>query len=225
MTTVLVTGANRGLGLEVTRQYADDGAQVIACCRDPSKADALNAVAAEHQGRVEVLALDVADAAQIETLKGALGSRPVDILINNAGIFGPSDFDPEGWMETFRVNSLAPVLMAQAARDNLLRGGEKKLVAITSYLGSTTYSDGGYNAYRVSKAALNNAMRTLSKDWAKDGILVAILNPGWVKTDMGGEEAPITPAESIRGVRARIAEMTAANSGAYHDYTGAEMPW
>jgi NAD(P)-dependent dehydrogenase (short-subunit alcohol dehydrogenase family) len=225
VTTVVITGANRGLGLELTRQYAEVGAQVIACCRDPSKAAALTAFAAEHPGRVEVVALDVADPARIEALKGALGGRPVDILINNAGIFGPSDFDPEGWVETFRVNTLAPVLVAQAVRDNLLRGREKKLVAITSYLGSTTYNEGGYNAYRVSKVGLNSAMRTLSKDWAKDGILFAILNPGWVKTDMGGEEAPITPAESIRGVRARIAEMTAANSGAYRDYTGAEMPW
>jgi NAD(P)-dependent dehydrogenase (short-subunit alcohol dehydrogenase family) len=225
MTTILITGANRGIGLELTRQYAAEGARIIACCRAPVRAEALNAIAAQHPGQVEVLALDVADPAQIEALKAALGERAIDILINNAGIYGPSEIDLDGWIETFRVNAIAPVLVSRALRGALKRGKDKKLVAITSVLGSTAGNSGGMYAYRSSKAALNNAMRGLSIDWAADKILVAILHPGWVKTDMGGQAAPVTPEQSVTGLRARIAEMTAANSGGYRDYAGAELPW
>ena len=225
MTTVLITGANRGIGLEFTRQYLAEGAQVIACCRNPAKVEALNAIAAAHPGRVEILPLDVADPAQIEALTTALGERAIDILINNAGIYGPPEIDPDGWLETFRVNAIAPVLVSRALRGALKRGKDKKLVAITSVLGSTAGNGGGMYAYRSSKAALNNAMRGLSLDWAADGILVGILHPGWVKTDMGGQAAPVTPQQSVTGLRARIAEMTPANTGAYRDYAGADLPW
>lgn len=225
MTTVLITGANRGIGLEFARQYAAEGAEVIACCREPAKASALKAVADGAGGRVRILALDVADAAQIEALKAALAGQPIDILINNAGVYGPREIDPDGWLETFRVNAIAPVLVARALRDNLKVGKEKKLVAITSQLGSTANNGGGMYAYRSSKAALNNAMRGLSRDWAGDGVRVGIFHPGWVKTDMGGANAPVTPQESVTGLRRRIAEMSAENSGAYRDYAGASLPW
>jgi NAD(P)-dependent dehydrogenase (short-subunit alcohol dehydrogenase family) len=225
MTTVLITGANRGIGLEFVRQYAADGADVIACCRTPARAEALKALADQHPGKVRLLALDVGDAAQIERLKGELAGQPIDILINNAGVYGPSDVDPEAWLETFRVNAIAPMLIARALHDNLRRGREKKLVAITSQLGSTANNGGGMVAYRSSKAALNNAMRGLSRDWAGEGITVGIFHPGWVKTDMGGANAPVTPAQSVTGLRRRIAELGRANSGAYRDYAGAELPW
>jgi len=230
MTTVLVTGANRGIGLEFVRQYAAEGAQVIACCRRPDAATELGQVAQASDGRVRILPLDVAETDSIDTLKAILDDEPIDILINNAGISGPREqsakrIDPEGWLETFRVNTIAPVLVAQALHDNLKRGGDKKLVAITSQLGSTANNGGGLYAYRSTKAALNNAMRGLARDWAGDGITVAILHPGWVQTDMGGRSAPVTPQASVKGLRQRIAELAPGSSGAYRDFAGAELSW
>ena len=230
MTTVLVTGANRGIGLEFVRQYAGEGAEVIACCRDPGAASALQALAGASAGRVRVMKLDVASAADIAALKDALAGQPIDILINNAGISGPrrqsaDDIDLEGWLETFRVNTVAPVAVSQALHANLKAGSEKKLAAITSQLGSTAGNGGQRYAYRSSKAALNNAMRGLSRDWAGDGIAVGIFHPGWVKTDMGGSSAPVTPEASVRGLRRRIAELGPQTSGAYRDYAGAELAW
>jgi NAD(P)-dependent dehydrogenase (short-subunit alcohol dehydrogenase family) len=213
--TVLITGANRGIGLEFARQYAADGYEVIACCRQPSKADALSKLAGG--GSVRVLALDVG-------VEGMIAD------INNAGIAGPtaqsdSHVDADGWLETFRVNAIAPVLVAQALHENLKRGDGKRLAAITSQLGSTANNTGQRYAYRSSKAALNNAMRGLARDWAKDAILVGILHPGWVHTDMGGPGAPVTPEESVRGLRERIAALTSASSGTYQDYRGVQLSW
>ena len=230
MTTVLVTGANRGIGLEFVRQYAAAGAEIIACCRDPASAAELKAVADASGGRVRLEKLDVVSAGDIAALKTALAGQPVDIVINNAGISGPrrqqaDDIDLEGWLETFRVNTVAPVAVAQALHENLKAGAEKKLVAITSQLGSTAHNSGQRYAYRSSKAALNNAMKGLSRDWAGDGISVGIFHPGWVKTDMGGQAAPVTPEQSVAGLRQRIAELGGENSGAYRDYAGEALPW
>jgi NAD(P)-dependent dehydrogenase (short-subunit alcohol dehydrogenase family) len=225
MTTVLITGANRGIGLEFVRQYAEAGAEIIAACRDPGRAEALAGLIKAHPGRIEVIALDVADPAQIAAAAATLAERPIDILINNAGVYGPSDTDPAAWLETFRVNSIGPVLVAQALKGSLLRGRDKKLVAITSQLGSTASNTGGMYAYRSSKAALNNVMYGLSRDWAGEGVLVGIFHPGWVQTDMGGKNAPVTPEQSVQGLRQRIGEMTKANSGAYRDFAGAALPW
>jgi NAD(P)-dependent dehydrogenase (short-subunit alcohol dehydrogenase family) len=225
MTTILVTGASRGIGLEFVRQYAAEGAEVIACCRAPANAGALTSLAERHPGHVRIVQLDVADPASISAAAQALKGQPIDILINNAGVYGPPEIDLDGWLDTFRVNAIAPVLVARAFRDNLKLGKDKKLVAITSVLGSTASNGGGMYAYRSSKAALNNAMRGLSLDWAGEGIFVGILHPGWVKTDMGGPSAPVTPEQSVAGLRARIAELGKANSGAYRDYAGAELPW
>ena len=230
MATVLVTGANRVLGLEFARQYAADGAEVNACCRDPATATALQALAAGSGGRVRVMKLDVASQADIAALKTALTGRPIDIMINNAGISGPrrqssDDIDLDGWLEAFRVNTIAPVALSQALHANLKAGADKKVAAITSQLGSTANNGGQRYAYRSSKAALNNAMRGLSRDWAADGIAVGIFHPGWVKTDMGGQGAPLTPEASVTGLRERIAELGPATSGEYRDYAGHALPW
>jgi NAD(P)-dependent dehydrogenase (short-subunit alcohol dehydrogenase family) len=230
MTTVLVTGANRGIGLEFVRQYAADDAEVIACCRDPAGAAELKGVADASGGRVRLVKLDVASAGDVAALKDALAGQPVDIVINNAGISGPrrqsaDDIDVEGWLEAFRVNTVAPVAIAQALHENLKAGVEKKLVAITSQLGSTANNGGQRYAYRSSKAALNNAMRGLSRDWAGDGIAVGIFHPGWVKTDMGGQAAPVTPEQSVAGLRQRIAELGRESSGAFRDYAGEALSW
>jgi NAD(P)-dependent dehydrogenase (short-subunit alcohol dehydrogenase family) len=188
MTTILITGANRGIGLELAKQYKAEGADVIACCRTPAKADALKAIG------VRVMELDVGDAKSAETLRDALKDAPVDILINNAGIGGPREAKPntldvDAWLDVFKVNSVAPVLVSFALRDNLLKGRDRKLVAITSVLGSIAENGGGMQPYRASKAAVNSLMHGLSKEWAKDGISVGIFHPGWVRTDMGGPQA------------------------------------
>ena len=226
MTTILVTGANRGIGLEFVKQYAAEGADVIACCREPGKATDLKAV----KGKVRVMALDVGDPASVAALKKDLGDQGIDVLINNAGVSGPRNATPgtldmEAWLNVFRVNSIAPFMLALALKNNLRAGKDKKLVTITSVLGSIAESGGGNQPYRASKSAVNSLMHGLSKDWAKDGILVGIFHPGWVQTDMGGSGAPVKPDESVKGLRARIAELNAAKSGTYRDYANREIPW
>ncbi|MDA9503999.1 hypothetical protein XI09_04235 [Bradyrhizobium sp. CCBAU 11386] len=242
MTTVLITGAGRGIGLALSRHYAADGANVIGCCREPARADALKDLAAVSRGRVRILQLDVSDEASIRSLKRALNEQPIDILINNAGIVGPATqsadcIDAEGWITTLRVNALAPILIAQALRDNLRRSSEKKLVAISSDAGSNSvdcYRGSALSrnryAYRASKAALNNGMHRLARDWADDGVLVGIVNPGFVRTDMTGasaaaSSASISPEDSARGIIQRIAELTSDTSGAFQDYRGEPMQW
>ncbi len=227
MTTILVTGANRGIGLEFVRQYAD-GASIIACCRKPAEAKELNALAKSKD--VRVMELDTGDASSAARLGRALKGEAVDILINNAGVYGPdkqsaAHSDYEGFAETFRINSIGPLIVSQALRDNLMAGRDKKLVVLTSKMGSISDSSGGALAYRASKAAVNMIMHGLALDWAKDGILVGILHPGWVKTDMGGRGAMITPEESVRGLRQRIAELNPKTSGHFFDYLGKEIAW
>lgn len=236
MTTVLITGANRGIGLALVREYAADGAEVIACCRDPANADTLKQLATSSAVRVRILQLDVADEASIASLGRAVGTEPIDILINNAAIIGPKDqstdcIDAEGWMTTLRVNALGPMLIAQTLRGNLKRGRDKKLVAISSNWGSNGMNWGGDKpgrnriAYRTSKAALNNGMHALSRDWAVDGIIVGIFHPGSVRTDMNVPSAPMSPEESARALKNTIAELTPATNGAFKDYRGEAIPW
>lgn len=224
MTTVLITGANRGLGLEFARQYAADGAKVIACCRNPAAADKL----ADLGVRVEQL--DVTDAESVARLCVALDGAPIDILIANAGFYGPeaqdadlADFD--GFLETFRINSLGPLMVAQALKLNLISGRDKKLAVITSKMGSISDSSGGFLAYRSSKAALNMIAHGLALAWKKNDIKVAILHPGWVKTDMGGPGAPQSVSESVSALRERIAELWPGSSGHFLDYQGKEIGW
>ncbi|HWA30565.1 MAG TPA: SDR family oxidoreductase [Rhizomicrobium sp.] len=223
MTTILITGANRGIGLEFVKQYAADGVEIIACCREPAKAADLKAV----KGKVRVHALDVGDPASVAALKKDLGDTPIDILINNAGIGGPRDgkFDMDAWLNVFRVNSVAPFQMALAFKANLKAGKDKKLVTLTSVLGSIAESGGGLQPYRASKSAVNSLMHGLSKDWAGDGILIGIFHPGWVQTDMGGSGAPVNVHDSVRGLRTRIAELDRAKSGTYRDFQNREIPW
>ena len=227
---VLVTGANRGLGLEFVKQYAEDGATVFACCRDPHTAKAMRAMSDAAGGKVSMHALDVTDAKAIAALAKDFGDEPIDVLINNAGVYGPGqqsaeEMDYEGWAKTFATNTMAPLCVAQAFHRNLKNGKDKKLVTITSRMGSTAESSGGYLAYRSSKAAVNNVMRGLSLAWKEDGIVVSLLHPGWVKTDMGGKGADLEPHESVAGMRRVIAGLSMAKSGTFLSYRGDEIPW
>jgi NAD(P)-dependent dehydrogenase (short-subunit alcohol dehydrogenase family) len=225
MTTVLITGANRGIGLEFVRQYAADGTDVIACCRAPSDAAELKTV----KGKVRVQALEVTDDGSVAALAGALKGMAIDILINNAGLGSRESargrIDSAAWLKLFAVNSVAPVAVSAALLENLKAGKDKKLVTITSQLGSIANHGGGAFPYHASKAAVNSFMHGLSRSLAGDGIAVGIFHPGWVKTDMGGQSAPVTPEQSVAGLRARIAELSLDNSGSFRDFSGKTLPW
>ena len=229
MTTVLVTGANRGIGLEFVRQYADDGAKVIACARDPARADALKALAGQ-QGQIEIHALDTSDFKACAALGKQLTGEAIDILINNAGTYGPKrqsadEMDFDGWAYTLAVNTMGPLAVAQAFHESLKRGNEKKLVTITSGMASTAETEGSYLAYRSSKAAGNNVMRNVAIGWRGEGIISVVLSPGWVRTDMGGPSATLSPEESVSGMRKVIAGLTKAHSGKFLGWRGEERAW
>ncbi len=225
MPTVLLTGANRGLGLEFTRQYAEAGWRVIATCRDPRNAEALRGVA----GKVEIHDLDATDFAAIHRLATTLGDVAIDVLIANAGISGPRGMTPEAidaaaWAEVFRVNTMAPLALAGAFREHVVRSAERKAVAISSRLGSiAANTDGGLYGYRSAKAALNAVWRSFALD--NKSLIAAVLHPGWVQTDMGGSGAPVRPADSIAGMRRVIAGLTTKGSGSFFAYDGEALPW
>lgn len=222
--TVLVTGANRGLGLEFARQYAAASWTVIATARNPADASELNALG------VQVMALDVADEESITNLVSELGGTPIDLLINNAGIFpragtlAETDFDDVA--RTYEVNTIGPMRVTRALLPNLRSGEMKTVVSITSGLGSITENTGGrFYGYRESKAALNMFTRSLAAELRDDGFTCVVISPGWVQTDMGGPEANLKPEESITGMRAVIAKLTPADTGTYWNYNGETIPW
>ena len=224
MTTILITGANRGIGLELTRQYAGRGDTVIACCRNPEDADELRKL------NVDVLALDVTSDASVKALKASLGDRALDILINNAGTnlngqsFEEMDFD--NWEETFRVNSIGPFRVAQALIDNLLASDTKKLITISSKMGSVdNVYYGGSISYSSSKSAVNMVTKILANRFADDGLIAVPLHPEWVCTDMGGPQARISPEESAAGLIKVIDGLTLDESGRFFQYDGEELPW
>lgn len=222
--TVLITGANRGLGLEFARQYAADGWNVIATARNPEGADELKALP------VEIEALDVANQDSVDALARSLEGRPIDLLINNAGIFprvrGIEEIDFDDYSQTLAVNTVGPVRVTRALLPNLRAGEMKTVVNITSRLGSITLTDNGvFYGYRESKAALNMFTRTLANELKPEGFTCLTIHPGWVQTDMGGENANLTPEESVSGMRAVIAEKGVEDTGTYWSYGGEEVPW
>ncbi|MGE3623980.1 MAG: SDR family oxidoreductase [Bdellovibrionales bacterium] len=238
MTDVLVTGANRGIGLEFVRQYAAGGCEVIACARHPEKAGKLQELAGKHAS-IRIETLDVTDPSSVAALAAKLRDRPIDILINNAGIYsgapggaGANDddksqdfgsIDAEAWDRVLRVNTIAPIMVLQAFAPHLARGRDRKAVMITSRMGSIAEMGRGYIAYRTSKAALNAAMVTVSHELKAQKITVVNLHPGWVKTDMGGPNALIDPETSVAGMRAVIAGL--AQTGQYLNYEGKPIAW
>ncbi|QJD29492.1 SDR family oxidoreductase [Methylococcus geothermalis] len=231
MLSVLVTGANRGLGLEFTRQYLDAGWRVIATCRHPHDAPELRDLAKRHE-HLAIHALDVRTFTSIDQFASALAGQPLDVLINNAGVYGDEPgngfgaIDYELWQDVLRTNAMAPVKMAESFLPHLERGSRKLIVGITSLMGSMgDNTSGGALYYRSSKAALNATFKSLSLDLKPRGIGVLLLNPGWVQTDMGGPQAPTTAERSVGGMRRIIAEYTPALSGRLMNFDGRELPW
>jgi NAD(P)-dependent dehydrogenase (short-subunit alcohol dehydrogenase family) len=226
MPTVLVTGANRGLGLEFARAYARDGWRVIAACRNPGDCADLDKV----PGDVEIHRLDVVDHRAIDALARTLAGQPIDVLMNNAGVIGPKaqsfgSIDYAGWADTLSVNALAPVKMCESFADHVARSERKVMVAITSQMGSIADGGSGYYAYRTSKAALNMAMRSVAADLAGKGVKVAVFHPGWARTRMGGRGASVEPADAIAGIREIVERLTAADSGSFFHYQGHKLAW
>ncbi len=237
MRTVFITGANRGIGLELVRQYVAAGDDVHACCRRPGGAAELKSLEKAHRERVHVHALDVTRTEAIQRLAGALAEKPIDILINNAGVFGPKanvekdprqslgHIDEEIMAKVIRINAIAPVVVAQAFTEHVARSGVRKMVAISSAMGSISQTGEGHYAYRMSKAALNMAMATLAKDLRPRGVQVLVLCPGWVQTDMGGSQAPYTVETSVTGLRRLIDEAAPSNVTGFRMFDGAPIPW
>jgi NAD(P)-dependent dehydrogenase (short-subunit alcohol dehydrogenase family) len=229
MRTILISGANRGLGLEFARQYLAAGETVIAGVRDLARAEALRAV--PGQDRLQIHALDVADAVSVEAFRRAVGGQPIDILIANAGVYGGDrqnrlgDIDYDAWLKALAVNTVGPVRLADAFVDNVAKGRDRKMVAISSLMGSTADSSGGGLIYRSTKAALNNAWRNIALQLGDRGIACFPVHPGWVKTDMGGAQAPLTPEQAISSLRAHIDQWSLADSGRFLGWDGRELPW
>ncbi|MEZ0236508.1 MAG: SDR family oxidoreductase [Methylophilaceae bacterium] len=231
MFTLLITGANRGLGLEFAKQYAAAGWRVLACCRAPENADKLQALADATQGRVTLHALDVADLSAIDDLAQQLRGTPVDLIINNAGIYpdrtgGFGQLDYDAWMMAFLVNTMAPMKIIEAFISNLESGKGKTVATVSSKMGSLDdNTSGGCYLYRSSKAAVNMVMKSLSLDLESRGIRAVILHPGWVQTDMGGANALITAETSVAGMRKVLDHATADDSGRFIGYDGIEIAW
>jgi NAD(P)-dependent dehydrogenase (short-subunit alcohol dehydrogenase family) len=230
MATVLITGANRGIGLEMVRIYAGQGDRVIACCRDPEGADELNRLAGE--GDVRVQKVSVGEAESVAAMAADLEGTVIDVVINNAGMGGPayenqtvSNMDFEGWAETFNINTMAPVRVMQVLDDNLKLADNPKVVTITSQMGALDLDMTVAYAYCTSKAALNKFMRMAAIEKAKQGIAVCVIHPGWVRTDMGGEGADISPEESARGIIDVIGGLNADNTGSFWTWDGKTHAW
>lgn len=231
MKTVLVTGANRGLGLEFCRQYAADGWRVLACCRNLAQAPELQSLASHHEA-IQLQTLDVADFAAIDALAMQWAGTAIDVLLNNAGIYGDNrsngfgQMDYAVWQQNMLINTLAPMKMAEAFLPQV-RNSQLKLIAnVSSLMGSISdNTSGGSIYYRSSKNALNAAMKSLALDLKTQGIGVLTLHPGWVKTDMGGPNALIDADTSVSGMKQVIADFTLAQSGAFLRYDGKVMPW
>jgi len=226
---IIVTGANRGIGLELVRQYLERGDAVVAACRAPQEATALQQLTTTSPNTLRILACDVGDDASVAAFAVSLQGLGVDLLLNNAGIgdwAGLAELSMETALRVYSINALGPLRVTRALLPNLRSGQGRRVVHVSSGMGSIgDNSSGGAYAYRMSKAALNMASKCLALDLADEKIISAVINPGWVQTDMGGAGASITATESVAAMIARFDTLTLAHSGAFLDWRGAEYPW
>ena len=226
MATVLVTGASRGIGSELVKQYSADGAQVIACVRDTAAAPGLDGV----NGNVRVVQMDTGSPESIAAAAAQVGDQALDVVINNAGYVGGAkqgidDVDLDEWHRTLDINTIGPLLIARAFKANLAASGDGKLMNVTSQLAASTWPFGGMLVYSSTKAAFSKVAQILALDWKEDPITVALVHPGWVRTDMGGPNAEISAEESASGIRSLIAGLTKADSGKFYKWNGDIHPW
>lgn len=230
MATVLITGTNRGLGLEFVKHYLERSDTVIATCRDSSSATELQTLAANNE-KLSLKNLDVSDEQSMAGFAAELKDTAIDVFINNAGIYGPRDANfgnvgSSDWEQVIRVNAIAPMLLTQLIIGSLRQGTDKKLVYVTSKMGSIDDNKGGGNyIYRSSKTALNSVAKSLSVDLASEGFNVAVVHPGWVRTDMGGPNGLIDVETSVAGMLAVIDGLSSDNSGNFFNYDGSLISW
>lgn len=224
MTTIMITGASRGLGLEFARQFYSKECRVIATCRNPKNANELNAI-----GDIDIHSLDVTDDKSVANLADKLRGENIDILINNAGVIGQREgfgrLDYDIWAETMDTNVFGPMRVAEAFRDNVMNSEKKQMIFITSRMGSITEAVPNAYVYRSSKAALNMAVKCLSAELAEQGLIAVLFHPGHVQTDMGGQAAPVTPQKSIEGMKNQIVALTHDDNGRFLSYDGHQIPW
>lgn len=227
--TLVITGANRGLGLEFVNYYAQQAIRVIACCRDPENAHELNALCHSFSN-IELLPLNVTHQHEITGLSSHLGESAVDLLINNAGVGASRDtkavFDSESWKKVFEINCIAPIQIANALSPNLSFSEHAVVANITSKMGSISDNEsGGAEIYRSSKAALNAATKSYAIEQINNGITTILLHPGWVRTDMGGPNGLIDIQTSIQGMTKVIENVGQTHNGQFFDYQGEPIAW
>jgi len=242
MPTVLITGANRGIGLGFVRQYATEGWEVIACCRSPQSADDLNALATQSATsngcRVQVEQMDVADHASVDALARKYAGKPMDVLINNAGVPGPrgdnrefifkqmfGTIDYAAWDDVFRINTMGALKVSEAFAENVAASAEKKIVAVSSTMGSIQEGTMPVFIYGSSKAASNWVVSMMAHELKDRGIIAMTFCPGHVRTDMGGPEAPVEVEDSVSGMRKIIAGLTLDDTGSFKRFDGETVAW
>ena len=231
MSTIMIVGATRGIGLELTKQYANEGNQVIACARDTANASLLNEVASGSEN-IKIEQLDIADAGSIESASSRIGEESIDSVIIVAGWVGGmpdnqtiDNIDIDEWHNTLNINTIGPLLVAKAFKSNLAASGNGNLMILSSQLAASTWPMGGMYIYSTTKAAVSKVGQILALDWAEDPIIVSIMHPGWVQTDMGGPTAEITAEESASGIRNVLSGLTKEDSGNFYKWNGDIHPW
>ena len=229
MAVALITGANRGIGLALVKAYAGRRDKVFATARAASDRAELEALADTSRGWIEVIELDVSDPVDLARAKRRLEAEPIDVLINNAGVSGPDrqsalDMDFEGLAETLAVNAIAPLRIANAFLPNV-KAAKGKIITLSSQMGQMQSASSDSLAYRVSKAAVNKLMRGLATELKPQGVPVLILQPGWVRTEMGGDGARLSPEESAAGMLKLIDKLDIASTGKFLAWNGKELAW
>lgn len=232
MLSILVTGSNRGIGLEWVRQYAELGWRVYATCRFPEQADALQQLANQYTA-LTIHQLDVTNNKQIQALTQSLQGQTLDLLVNNAGVYFErwgkdklGSINYADWLETYQVNTLGAVRITEALRTQLAHGEKRLVVMTTSHMGSIAEIAGPNDyAYRSSKAALNTVVRGLSSELAQLGIGILLVHPGWVRTRMGGNQGRFSARESVDNMRRLVDRFQLQDSGKFYRYDGSQIPW
>ncbi len=230
MATYFITGCNRGLGLEMAQQLLQRGERVIATCRDIATASDLTELALRSQG-LSLIEMDMASLASMTEAVALLNEEPVDVFINNAGIYGPRDanfgnIDGDDMAQVLHVNAIAPLQLTQLLIPSLRSGEGKKLAFVSSKMGSIADNGrGGSYIYRCSKTALNSVVKTLAVDLADEGFVAAALHPGWVRTDMGGPNGLIDAEESVSGMLKVVDALGPAETGQFINYDGSAIAW